>query len=163
MLGCLMGFIGILFLHVGNATGNRFVWQGDGMIILNALCGAAATLMTHRLSKEIDIFVGTGYSLTIGGFLLLLPALVAGGNIPVVSLRGLIILTLLIGISTTGFGLYNKLLSCNPIGKIAIYNSLIPIVGVVTSCLCLHERFLWQYCIAGMLTAAGIYIINRDE
>ena len=67
MLGCLMGFIGILFLHVGNAIDNSFIWQGDGMIILNALCGAAATLMTRRLSKEIDIFVGTGYSLTIGG------------------------------------------------------------------------------------------------
>lgn len=163
VLGCLMGFIGILFLHVGNAIDNSFIWQGDGMIILNALCGATATLMTRRLSKHIDIFVGTGYSLTIGGFLLLLPAWAAGGNLPIVNLRGLVILGLLIGVSTIGFGLYNKLLSCNPIGKVAIYNSLIPIVGVVTSCLCLHESFLWQYCIAGILTATGIYIINREK
>jgi len=68
-------------------------------------------------------------------------------------------LLLLIAISTLGFTLYNKLLTCNPVGKVAIYNSLIPIVGAVTSCLCLHEPFYWKYAIAGLLAAAGIYII----
>lgn len=73
------------------------------------------------------------------------------------------ILLLLIGISTTGFTLYNKLLTCNPIGKVAIYNSLIPVVGAVTSCLCLREPFSWKYAIAGALATLGIYIINKGK
>ncbi|MBO7171406.1 MAG: EamA family transporter, partial [Bacteroidaceae bacterium] len=58
---------------------------------------------------------------------------------------------------------YNKLLSCNPVGKIAIFNSLIPVVGAVTSCLCLGEPFYWKYVWAGTLAATGIYIINRGK
>jgi drug/metabolite transporter (DMT)-like permease len=59
--------------------------------------------------------------------------------------------------------LYNKLLTCNPVGKVAIYNSLIPIVGAITSSLCLDEPFYWKYIIAAMLATAGIYIINRGK
>ena len=73
------------------------------------------------------------------------------------------ILLLLIAISTISFALYNKLLSCNPVGKVAIYNSLIPVVGAITSCLCLGETFYWKYLIAGALATAGIYIINKGK
>ena len=74
-----------------------------------------------------------------------------------------IILILLIEISTMGFALYNKLLSCNPVSKVAIYNSLIPVVGAITSCLFLSETFYWKYLLAGSLAAFGIYIINKDK
>ena len=131
------------------------------MIILNALCGASASLLTRGLSKRVDVFVGTGYSLSIGGALLVLPGLAAGGTLPVVDIAGLVIMILLIAISTVGFSLYNKLLSCNPVGKVAIFNSLIPVVGAVTSCLCLGETFYWKYVVAGALATAGIYIINK--
>lgn len=70
---------------------------------------------------------------------------------------------LLVGISTVGFGLYNKLLTCNPVGKVAIYNALIPVVGAVTSCVCLDEPFYWKYVLAGSLAASGIYVINRGR
>lgn len=161
--GCAVGFAGILSLNLGGAESGQFTWLGDGMIIGNALCGAAASLMTRGLSKRMDVFVGTGYGLAIGGALLILPALVMGGTLPQVSALGLLYLLLLIGISTIGFSLYNKLLSCNPVGKVAIYNSLIPVVGAVTSCLCLSEPFYWKYVLAGTLSALGIYLINKDR
>lgn len=162
-LGCIIGFMGILALNLGGKDSGRFTLLGDGMIILNALCGASASLLTRGLSKRVDVFVGTGYSLSIGGALLVLPGLAAGGTLPVVSITGLVILLLLIAISTVGFSLYNKLLSCNPVGKVAIFNSLIPVVGAVTSCLCLGEVFYWKYVVAGALATAGIYIINKGK
>ena len=73
------------------------------------------------------------------------------------------ILLLLIGISALGFALYNKLITCNPVGKVAIYNSLIPVVGALTSCLCLGEAFYWKYVLAAALATAGIYIINKQK
>ena len=163
MLGCAVGFSGILALNLGGSESGRFTWLGDGMIILNAICGATANLMTRGLSRRVDVFVGTGYSLTIGGLLLVIPGLVLGGTLPNVNLLGIICLILLIAISAIGFALYNKLLSLNPVGKVAIYNSLIPIVGAVTSCLCLGEIFHPKYAIAGGLAALGIYIINKGK
>ncbi|MGM9803289.1 MAG: DMT family transporter [Muribaculaceae bacterium] len=163
IVGCVMGAAGIFALNLGGAQSGQFTMMGDGMIILNALCGAFAGLMTRSLSSRVDIFVGTGYSLALGGGLLVVPALIMGGTLPQVTLWGVVILLLLIGISSIGFALYNKLLSCNPVGKVAIYNSLIPVVGALTSCLCLGEPFLLKYVLAGALAAAGIYIINKGK
>lgn len=163
LLGCVIGFGGIMALNLGGADSGRFTWLGDGMIIINTIVIALAGLMVRGLSRRIDIFVGTGFSLTIGGLLLVIPGLLIGGTLPVVNAKGIICLLLLISISATGFALYNKLLSCNPIGKVAIYNSLIPIVGSVTSCICLGETFYAKYALAGILAALGIYIINKGK
>ena len=163
ILGCTIGFGGILSLNLGGEGSGQFTLLGDGMIILNALCGAFAGLMTRGVNKRVDVFVGTGYSLGIGGALLIIPGLLLGGTLPHVTLLGLFYLLMLIGISTIGFALYNKLLTCNPVGKIAIWNSLIPVVGAVTSCLCLGEPFLPKYILAATLTTAGIYIINKGK
>ncbi len=163
IVGCVLGFAGIMALNLGGKDSGQFTFYGDGFIIMNALCGATASLMTRGLSKRTDVFVGTGYSLAIGGALLIIPGLLIGGYLPNISWLGIVYLLLLIVISTTGFGLYNKLLSCNPVGKVAIYNSLIPVVGAVTSCLCLGETFYWKYIVAGTLAALGIYVINRGK
>ncbi|MBQ3244684.1 MAG: DMT family transporter [Bacteroidaceae bacterium] len=161
--GCVIGFAGIMALNLGAADSGSFTFMGDGMIILNAFCSAFAGLMTRGLSKRVDVFVGTGYSLTFGGLMLVLPALLMGGALPNVTLAGVVILFLLICISTLGFTLYNKLLTCNPVGKVAIFNSLIPVVGAITSCLCLGEPFYFKYMIAAVLATAGIYIINKGK
>ena len=163
MLGCVVGFAGILTLNMGNQESGAFTLLGDGLIILNALCGAFAGLLTRGVNKRIDVFVGTGYSLAVGGFLLIIPSLLMGATLPQITLWGVCILALLVGISTIGFALYNKLLTCNPIGKVAIWNSLIPVVGALTSCICLHETFYAKYIWAAGLATMGIYIINKGK
>lgn len=163
IVGCLVGFAGVLALNMGGGDDGGFTFMGDGMIILNALCSAFAGLMTRGLGKRVDVFVGTGYCLAIGGVMLALPALAMGASLPDVTFSGIIILMLLVGISSLGFTLYNKLLSCNPVGKVAIYNSLIPVVGTITSCLCLGEPFYYKYLLAAGLAMAGIYIINKAK
>jgi drug/metabolite transporter (DMT)-like permease len=85
------------------------------------------------------------------------------GNLPHITGYGILILALLICISSLGFALYNKLLSCNPIGKVAIFNSLIPAVGAITSCWCLQEPFYINYVFAIILLTGGIYIINKGK
>ena len=150
-------------LNIGGGDSGSLTLLGDGMILLNALCSAFAGLMTRGLSRHVDIFAGTGYSLAIGGILLILPSLLIGGTLPAVTWAGILILLLLIGISTIGFTLYNKLLSCNPVGKVAIFNSLIPIVGALSSCLCLNEPFYWKHLLAAILATSGIYMINKGK
>ena len=108
IIGCSIGFCGILALNLGGAESGLFTWLGDGMIILNAICSASSGLMTRGLSRRVDVFVGTGYSLTIGGMLLVIPGLAFGGTLPQVNLLGIGCLLLLIAISAIGFALYNK-------------------------------------------------------
>lgn len=162
-VGCAVGFAGILALNTGGGDSGTLTFLGDGMIVINALCGAVAGLMTRGLAKRVDVFVGTGLSLALGGTLLVVPGVLGGGTLPHTTLNGTLILLSLIAISTIGFALYNKLLTCNPVGKVAIYNSLIPVVGAITSCLCLGETFYAKYVVAGTLAAVGIYIINKGK
>lgn len=163
IVGCTVGFAGILALNLDSGASGEFSMMGDGMIVLNAMCAAFAGLMTRGLGKYADVFVATGYSLAVGGVFLLLPGLFLGGTLPAITFYGVVILGLLVCISTLGFTLYNKLLSCNPVGKVAIFNSLIPVVGAITSCLCLDEPFYWKYLIAACLATAGIYVINKGK
>lgn len=163
VIGCLMGFTGIFMLNTGGSSSGQFTLMGDGMIILNAICSALAGLMTKGLGKRVDIVVGTGYSLAIGGLFLIIVGLLLGGSLPIVTPMGLFILAALITISALCFAVYNKLLSCNPVGKVAIFNSLIPIVGALTSCWCLDEQFYWKYLFAAIFATAGIYVINRGK
>lgn len=164
MVGVLLGMAGILILNLnGDAVSAEWSWLGDGMIIVNAICSAVASLLTRSMARRVDIIVGTGYSLALGGFLLIIPGLAMGGTLPHVTLWGLTLLGMLVGISTIGFALYNQLITHNPIGKVAIYNSLLPIVGAVTSCLCLGEPFQANYILAGGLVASGIYIVNAAK
>lgn len=162
VVGCMLGFSGILLLNLkeGGIDMTSFTMLGDGLIMLNALCGACASLLTRPLARRIDVFSGTGYSLLLGGVLLILPGLLLGGTLPHINLTGVVILILLIAISTIGFTLYNKLLTVNPVGKVAIWNSLIPVVGAITSCICLGEAFHLSYLMAAVLSASGIAIIN---
>ena len=139
IVGCIIGFAGIMVLNVGGGESGSFTFMGDGMIVFNALCAAFAGLMTRGLGSRVDVFVGTGYSLAVGGFLLLIVGITMGGMLPNITLWGIVILLLLVLISSLCFTLYNKLLTCNPVGKVAIFNSLIPVVGAVTSCLCLND------------------------
>ena len=163
LMGCAVGFAGVLALNLNSGAKSGFTLMGDGMIVLNAMCSAFAGLMTRGLGKCADVFVATGYSLAVGGVFLIIPGLILGGTLPEITFFGCVILSLLVLISTLGFALYNKLLSCNPVGKIAIYNSIIPVVGAVTSCICLSEPFYWKYILAAGLATAGIYMINAAK
>lgn len=163
ILGCVIGFLGLMTLNVGGGAGGEFSFMGDGMIILNAVCSALAGLMTRGLGSRVDVFVGTGYSLAFGGIMLVGLGFFYGATIPQITYMGVIVLFLLVCISSLGFTLYNKLLTCNPVGKVAIFNSLIPVVGALTSCLCLDEPFYWKYVLAALLAMTGIYIINKSR
>ena len=118
IIGCIVGFAGILSLNLGGAESGKFTWLGDGMIILNALCGASASLLIRGLGKRVDVFVGTGYSLAIGGTLLVLPGIFLGGEFPMVTATGCLYLVLLIAISTMGFTLTTSFLRVIPLERL---------------------------------------------
>ena len=162
--GCLLGFCGILTISItpGGGLFSGISFLGDGMILLNACCAAGGGILTRFISKKMDMMAATGYGMSAGGLLLVLVGLTVGVRQPWnLSLWGVTILFVLILISAVCFGIYNMLLANHPISKVAIYNSLIPVFGVMFSSILLKEAFAWRYILAAGLTAAGIYVVNR--
>ena len=162
--GCLLGFCGILTISItpGGGLFSGISFLGDGMILLNACCAAGGGILTRFISKKMDMMMATGYGMSAGGLMLLLVGLMVGVRQPWnLSLWGVTILFVLVLISAVCFGIYNMLLANHPISKVAIYNSLIPVFGVMFSSLLLREPFSWQYILAAGLTAAGVYVVNR--
>lgn len=162
--GCLLGFCGILTISItpGGGLFSGISFLGDGMILLNACCAAGGGILIRFISKKMDMMTATGYGMSAGGLMLLLVGLMVGVRQPWnLSLWGVTILFVLVLISAVCFGIYNMLLANHPISKVAIYNSLIPVFGVMFSSLLLREPFSWQYILAAGLTAAGVYVVNR--
>ena len=166
LAGCLLGLLGIVLINVqpGGGFFENITFLGDGMILLNALCAAFGGVITRVVSRKMNIMAATGRSMALGGVLLIVFALLAGPESHWnVTGRGILILTALFLISAVCFAVYNELLSFHPISEIAIYNSLIPVLGVMFAALLLKEELKWQYFVSVLLVAAGICLVNRRE
>lgn len=162
--GCLLGFCGIVIMNLkpGSSFWENISFRGDGMILLNACCAAGGGILTRFVSRKMDMLAATGYGMVIGGGILIVLGVGFGMDNPwTLTGKAMLILALLILISAVCFGIYNTLLTYHPISKIAIYNALIPVLGVMFSSLLLGEPFLWQYVVAGGMVAVGIILINR--
>jgi drug/metabolite transporter (DMT)-like permease len=164
-LGCILGIAAIVSINInpGEDFFADITLMGDGMILLNACCTALGGLITRVISRKMNITRATGYSMQIGGGLLILAGLLAGPRQAwTITGKGIFILLCLIAISAVCFGIYNALLSVHPISQIAIYNALIPVLGVIFAALLLHEELRPQYIIAVIMVAVGIHVANQN-
>ena len=87
----------------------------------------------------------------------------SGDSVALNSSVALWIMAILVFISSFSFSIYNQLLSFNPISKIAIFSSFMPIAGVMISGWLLGEPFVTRYYLAAVIVACGIYVINRSK
>ena len=161
-----MGIAGIVTINIqpGADFFENITFRGDGMILLNATCAALGGIITRVASKKMNMMQATGQSMMIGGVLLLIVGLIIGTNgIWSFSIKGVLVLAGLVMISAVCFAVYNELLAYHPISKIAIYNALIPVLGVIFASLLLKEELKWQYFIAVMMVGCGIYLVNMKE
>lgn len=162
-IGCALGILGIISINIRPGE-NFFVditFLGDGMILLNACCAAVGGVITRFISKKMNVIVATGNSMMLGGILLFVIGLIMGGKPDfAISVKGIIVMIILILISSLCFSVYNELLSYHPMSKIAIYNALIPVLGVIFAALLLKEQLKWQYFLAVATVTIGIYLVN---
>ncbi len=161
-IGCIFGFFGILIINI-NKSGFSLLFPGDMFMLLNSICSAIGGLLTRVVTKRMNPLYATGYSLLIGGVILIGVGFLMGGRITSASVTGVLVLIALILISAIGFSLYNMLILYNPVGKIAIFNSFIPVLGAMLSCLILKERFSYRYVISAICVTAGVFIINSEK
>lgn len=166
LLGCLCGIFGIVFMNV-NPGGDFFgevTFCGDGMIVLNTLFSAFGGILTRVVSKKMNMMKATGISMMIGG--LFMAGVGVGTGVKSewsFSWKGMSVLIALTLISAVCFAIYNELLSYHPISQVAIFNALIPVLGVVFSMILLREKLSMQVFVAVTFVAVGIVLVNRKK
>lgn len=165
LFGCILGFSGIVVMNYnpGEDFFKDITFMGDGMIVINTFFIAFGSILAKIVSREMDVMVATAYSLLFGGAGILAVGFLLGGSISFTSFNAVLTMALLISISAFSFSVYNQLISYNPISKIAIFNALMPIMGIIISGWLLNEPFVLRYYIAAIVVAFGIYVINRNR
>jgi len=165
IVGCLIGFIGVVVVNgiSGLTADTSFTMIGEGCVLLSALAfglGSAwsKTVAMNATSAPTTV---TGYEMLIGGALICLIGPFAGGKLTIASPYAIPMMCYLSVLSALAFSLWTLLLKHNDVGKVAVYNFLVPIFGTAFSGLVLKENiFTAQNLIALALVSAGVIIVN---
>lgn len=161
--GGLLGFGGVLLVTLGNGKAG-FSFQGEGFILIAAACFVAGSAISKKAAQKDDSMTVTGYNLLIGGAVLLAAGLAGGARLTAVSLSGTLVLGYLALLSALAFTIWTMLLRNHALGRISVYNFIIPVSGALLSALFLHENiWQWQYGVSLILVCAGIIIVNRTS
>lgn len=161
IIGCVIGFLGIVSVNITELNFASVTFIGDFVILLSAISGAGGNVLSKVVVKRRNVILTTGWQLLLGGLSLLVVGITFGGRLHYSSLKGMLILLWLSFVSAVGFLLWTALLRYHPVSRIAIFNMLVPIFGTIWSGLLLKEDILqWQNLLALVLICAGIIFVN---
>ncbi len=162
VLGCMAGFLGVILVNFNSELLQfSFRFTGDGFVVISALVFSVAAIYSKKLTESMDVIVITGYSLFIGGILLVLLGEVSGGQVDHFTIMSSINLIYLALLSSIAFSLWNLLLKYNSVGRVSVYNFLTPIFGSVLSAIFLGETILEiKNMVALLLVCIGIWMVN---
>ena len=162
ILGCSIGFAGVIIVNFNGGFDVSFTLMGEGSVIFAAFVLAASSIYGKKVSQTIDPMQMTAWQLSIGGAILLVMGFVTGGEVGTVSTASVLLLIYLALLSSIAFTLWSLLLKYNPVGMIVIFSFLIPVFGTVLSGVFLGEPiFEWKNFIALMFVCFGIYFVTR--
>ena len=161
VVGCLLGFLGILLINLTGETDFSFHMTAEGFMLLAALSFALGSIYSKMIVKDMDALILTGYQLVLGGILLLVVGFLKGGSIGYLSVEGIFLFFYLVFISAVGFGVWTLLIKYNNVTKISISNCLTPVFGTILSGVFLSEDILkLKNLLALLLVVIGIYLVN---
>ncbi len=158
VIGVIIGMAGILL--VNNTALDGFTFVGEGLVLLSTLLNTAGSFVGKRVSKGI-VYESTAYQLMFGGAMILLPAALMGGRMPL-TLTSLLLVLYLAFVSAAAFTLWTALLVLHEAGQILVFNMLIPVTGALWSWLILGESRIFEplYLVSVLLTCIGVFMVN---
>lgn len=161
--GCLLGFAGVMVVNFGDGLFDfALTLRGEGFIVIAAFVLSAASIYGKRISQQMDVMVMTGYQLGFGGLVLLTAGYIAGGTLREFTPVSAALLGYLAILSAVAFTLWSLLLKYNPVGRVTIFNFLVPIFGTALSAICLNEKIMeWKNLVALVLVCSGIWLVTR--
>ncbi len=162
--GCLIGFIGIVFMISGKTAAGGVTLIGDGLVILSNVFGGIGNVISKKINTGRTPAMVSGWQLLIGGTALLITGAALGGSLIFRSTACVLILLYLGSMAGTAFLLWTMLLFHNPVSKIAVFNLLIPVFGTMWSGIFLGEIiFTLQNGLSLLLVCSGIFLVNSSS
>ena len=162
ILGCVIGFAGILIACYSGESLGGFSFNGEGLMLASAFFFVIGSVFLKKAGRFNTGFTLTAYNLTIGGGLLIVVGLIGRSGTVEVTLGGILVLCYLVFVSSVGFTLWSMLLKKYPISLLSVFNFIIPISGTILSGIFLRENiFTWQNICSLILVTAGILIVNK--
>ncbi|MGN0106476.1 MAG: DMT family transporter [Hominilimicola sp.] len=167
LLGCIAGFAGIVIINLtGSGIDMSMSFAGEGAILISAAAYALSSGMIKKYSQDENPVVLSGYQFFLGGAVMAIAGLIAGGRISGFTLSSTALLIYLAMISSVAYTVWGILLKYNPVAKVSVFGFTNPIFGVILSAIFLGEKnqaFGVQGIIALVLVSFGIFIINKAK
>ena len=161
LAGCALGFAGVSIACFSGGEFSGFHFLGEGFILIAGVFFVFGSVINKRACRFDGSLTVTAYNLLIGGFLLIVTGLFGYRGGFTVSLNGVLVLLYLAAVSSVAVALWSMLLKSYPIGKLSVYNFIIPVSGTLLSGLFLRENiFTAPYMLALLLVSAGILTVN---
>lgn len=163
MLGCIIGFAGVILVNITGGIDMAFTFTGDGFIVLSTIAYAFSSVMIKRYSQEENPVTLSGYQFVLGGLIMVVCGLLMGERLTVISGAGIAMLLYLAVISAVAYSMWGVLLKYNPVSRVTVFGFMNPVFGVILSAFFLKESdSVGVVCILALiLVCAGIYIVNR--
>ena len=165
MLGCLVGFVGVAAANYGPTLFEPdFTLAGEGSIVLAAFVLSAASIYGKKVSQRLNAAVMTGWQMAIGGAVLLAGGWLAGGQMSAFTPASAALMVYMALLSALAFSIWSALLKHNPVGRVTIFNFLVPVFGVALSAVFLGEDvFIWKNGVALLLVCVGIWLVTAEK
>lgn len=165
VIGLTTGLLGVIIVNWGGKFSLDFKFNGEGFMILSAICSAAATFLAKEKGKNINIFLMSAWQMLLGSILMVLwgiPVINNGGlNFTPLAFSLLIYSALL---SAVAFSLWYVLLKYHKAGDISLYKFMIPVSGAILSVMFIPEESLtWNVILSLILVSLGIILINKKN
>jgi drug/metabolite transporter (DMT)-like permease len=162
--GCLLGFVGVMVVNAGDGIFDfAFTLLGEGFIVIAAFVLSAASIYGKRISQGMDVMVMTGYQLGFGGAVLLAAGYTTGGTLREFTADSAALLGYLAILSALAFTLWSLLLKYNQVGRVTVFNFLVPVFGTTLSAICLNENIMeLKNLVALVLVCSGIWLVTRS-
>lgn len=167
LIGCIAGFAGIVIINLtGGGIDMNMSFLGEGAILISAAAYALSSGMIKKYSQDENPVVLSGYQFFLGGLVMTIAGLIAGGRVTGFTFSSTMLLIYLAMISSVAYTVWGILLKHNPVAKVTVFGFTNPMFGVLLSAIFLGEKnqaFGIQGIIALVLVCFGIFIINKAK
>ena len=165
LMGTAVGFIGVALLL---RPGGEATVTGVLLVVAAALSWAVGTFLSSRLSMPDDALTTAGIQGLAGG-LLLIPIGIALSDADSLSpadwsTRSLLgLLYLIVFGSIFGYTAYVWLVANVPLGTVATYAYVNPLVAIILGVVFLHEVVTWQIAVGAAVILSSVAVVIRRE
>ena len=160
--GVIAGFGGLALLV--RPSGGSPLWA-QLLVVCSSLMWASGSFLASRLPMPADSFAATSIEMLVGGAILLPIGLVAthphfsefsarsiGGWVYLVTFGSLV-----------GYTAYVWLLDNAPLGRVATYAYVNPVVAIALGAIVLHESLTWTIGAGAVLVLVCVAVVVRTE